>query len=238
MQSLCVAPAYQQGSTNAVDHTLTALRDMEEQLESATSTSFYTYSVTEELDTDWHDYDDSSSDEISYIEACLEELYNKGKTADGDAWIIPDGVEYWGYGRGHVSWTSPDGSQTLWGARVIHTPSQSLVSDPIETYYNLVIHEMGHNLGASHEHGDYDDSSGQIADVTPMATVYAYGKDDHNDTCWENSGGKSDAPDDFCWESNKTDDYLCDHFTCEDTCRHTTSMAYCAKSNIEDNTPL
>ena len=74
------------------------------------------------------------------------------------------------------------------------------MSDPLETYRNLAIHEMGHNLGVVHEKGDYSVGT-NMENVTPMATVYAYNGYGFNDTCFEPSKA---LPDNFCTETNSS----------------------------------
>lgn len=241
---LNVAIENDMGSTNAYSDTEYAIKDMVDQLNNNTSTSFTYYGVSTPLDTDMNSYGDGTTGEKNYIRDCLKELYNQGDAIDGDAWVISDGAEVWGYGRGGVTY-EPDSSTTIYGARAFHTPSQTAVADPREFYYNLAMHEMGHNLSADHNKGGYteywDGSNYRIEDVTPMASIYVYTEDNHTDACWENSNGESHAPDSFCnGQANKTMSSLfCDHDTCEAKCRHSTlSLTSCTYSDIDDSTPL
>lgn len=241
-QWLCVAPANGMGSTSAISDSKHAITNMRDQLNDETSHTYHYYDTDDPLSPHGSEYSDDAEGEKQYIRDCLQELYERGTAMVGDSWLIPDGWEVYGYGRGHVSWSPPDADGQIMGARVIHTPSQWFVTDPKETYYNLAIHEMGHNLSAWHHMGDYDtyyDGDYRIRDVTPMGTVYVYTDDGHNDTCWENSNNRSGAPDDFCGRT--VQDYLgkfCDHNTCEATCRHDMTMSSCTVSAIEDNTPI
>lgn len=72
--------------------------------------------------------------EVEYIEEVLRELYREGVAIDGDAWIIGDSFESYGYGHGGVS-ISPWGSK-IYGGRVLHTPSNLSVGDPVRVYKN------------------------------------------------------------------------------------------------------
>ena len=241
---LNVAIENDMGFTNAYSHIKYAIQDMVDQLNNRTSNSFNYYGVESPLDVDMAEYGDDAEAEKQYIRDCLEELYNENHAIDGDAWVIADGAEVWGYGRGGIEY-KPDSSTTIYGARAFHTPSQTAVADPLEFYHNLAMHEMGHNLTADHNKGDYteywDGSEWRIKDVTPMASIYVYTSDDHNDSCWENGKGKSHAPDSLCnGRENKTMSIkFCNHWTCEAVCRHDTlRLASCAVDDIEDSTPL
>lgn len=241
---LNVAIENEMGSTNAYSHTEYAIKDMVNQLNNNTSNSYTYYGVDSPLDTDKDSYSDTSSAEIDYVKDCLKELWNEGHAIDGDAWIISDGAEKWGYGRGSIEY-SPDSDTTIYGARAVHTPSQTFVDDPIEFYHNLAMHEMGHNLTAWHNDGGYrkywNGSEYRIDNVTPMASIYVYTSDDHTDACWENSGGESNAPDSFCdgQENKSMSIKFCDHSSCGDKCRHDTlNLTQCTIDQIESNTPL
>lgn len=239
-QVICSAVQSAISDSKAESHLHTAIDDMVNQLDNEANGAFVHYKSNVTVDT--HPTDDFSN-ERDYIEACLEEIDEKGELWDGDAWIIADGYDKrpnkFGYGYGNVSYHNSDGEMAV-GARVLHTPSQWVVVDPIETFYNLAIHEAAHNLGADHEHGIYQSSDDLIRDVSPMATSYTYEYDDIGDefdTCW---AGGSTPPSSFCKgvPNHAADGYCGGSTGCKDECRHSTKMSDCTISVIESNYPI
>lgn len=173
-------------------------------------------------------------DESGYIEDALQELHDANFTQDGDTWLIVDDFETYGYGRGGVMYEPEGSSQTLYGARALYTPEVLLASDPVETFYNFAIHEMGHNFYTDHGDGSYAEIFGDVANVTPMATAYTHAGVD-TDTCVSGSGV---VPSNFCQDKeNYRDDLGWCGNSCTDTCRHTKVMTTCTKNVIESNTP-
>jgi hypothetical protein len=182
--------------------------------------------------------------EVDYIKKCLQQLYDAGEVVDGDAWIIIDGWENYGYGYGGVPYDVPGTNITLWGARVLYTPS-NFPADPVEVTHNIAIQEIGHCFGADHGDGTYrytitSGGSKSGYDVTPMATAYT--ETDNvifgSDTCW--SGGET-APPSFCGGLDNYQLYNWCHdtsFLCSDPCRHDIQMTYCTKAQIDSAAPL
>lgn len=106
------------------------------------------------------------------------------------------------------------------------------------------MHEMGHNFYTDHEDGNYaldPEGTDEVFNVSPMATIYVYTEDGHNDSCWENAKGESHAPDGFCGGLDNKDALVakfCDHDTCGDPCRHNTiGLTSCTMNAIENHTP-
>lgn len=229
-QWLCTTIRDEMSNTSARSDVQTGTTHMRDQLnhDSNVSTTFEQYDSSYDVTVD-------TSDEIQYIKDALQELYNNGETVDGDAWIIVDGADTWGYGRGGVKYTTDDGAQTLWGARVFHTPSQLSANDPVQTFYNLTIHELAHCFKADHEDGSYDDrDTNNARNATPMATAYTYDDDDSVDTCWEGGGTIPSTFD--CGPDNRKVESWCGN--CGDTCVHQVGMTSCTRSTIDSFSPL
>lgn len=177
-----------------------------------------------------------SVSEQEYVRQILREVANNVGVVDGDAWIFADGAEAYGYGLGGVR--EVVNGKTLYGARVLHTPSQTFVPDPRETFYNLAMHEMSHNFAAEHEDGGYELNSGVASNVSPMATAYTY-VDNRFFDLWDTCAPGADAPpSDFnCGPSNRAGNRWCGGRDCTDTCKHQTVMTNCAKRVIDSNAP-
>lgn len=208
----------------------TALDSMAKQLNDwTTEVDYYTYVPSYEIKKDPCSLCES---EASYIEGCVEELIDAGYVISGDVWVVVDGAEAYGYGRGDVE-VSYNGTDA-WGARALYTPS-NWGDDPVETFYNLVIQEAGHCFEAYHRHGTYwDPSWGPIYDVSPMATCYTYNANGDVDTCYE---GSATPPDSFCGgDSNDINESWCGG--CGDPCRHTKYMSACTLDRIVAYSPL
>ena len=242
--------------SNALSDLEQAVGDMTSQLNQDPNidTEFATYSPSPNVvSTKPADF----SSEETYLENVLEELDGAGVILDGDLVIIADSGAFgdgigdqFGYGYGGATW-SPSGSDaTYTGSRVLHTPSQIGVGDPVETFYNLAIHEVAHGLSSNgdadkdHEDGEYQITGGPDGqtvslDVSPLATAYTYVNEvggilgPNVDTDWQ---GGSDVPESFCNFDNFIGEEWCGGEA--DPCRHTTEMSSCIKSKIDDGTPL
>jgi len=204
-------------------------------------TTFYTLHLSYEVSTQPKNY----SSEEAYVKEALEELYNAGKLLDGDSVIIADSAatggnfNVFGYGSGNWTWSPSGSNEQFTGARVLHTPSQFGVDDPVETFYNLAIHEVAHGFtGVDHSLGGYSTSydNGDIVaeDVSPLATAYTYTNGDVVDTDY---AGRSTPPNSFC---DNVSNYYADKWCggSANPCRHTTQMTDCTKNEIDSNTPL
>lgn len=232
-QYLCTAINDNLGNTTAAADISEGTEHMREQLNnvSSVSTSFG------QFDSNHQVTEPTEGDEIQYVKDCLQELYEAGQTIDGDAWIIADGADFdlWGYGRAIGRYVTDDGQQELWGARVIHTPSQLAVPDPIDTFYNLTIHELSHLFTVDHIDGSYSRKDNLARLASPMATAYTYDNDDEPDSCYE---GSATPPDNFnCGPENRIQENWCDA-GCADACRHQVGMTDCTLDIIDNNAPL
>lgn len=215
------------------------------------SHSFTHYQPSYQTEKDPGNYDNESE----YIRDTLAELAGEGYTEDGDAWIIADGYDDhngFGYGAAGEEYWTKKYENGVWmrdekytGGRVLHTPSQWVIPDPVTVFKCLAIHEMCHNLGAEHNDGTYeiewDGSTARGKNISPMATAYTYVDEDEGDrfdTCWAGTGRK---PDDFC--ETKPNDYV-DEWIDEgsgcntDRGRHTLQITDCTAEDIDRESPL
>jgi len=232
-------------NTTAASDLATAANDMVNQMDGRDGTDFWHWKTGYVVQTDPFLYDS----EEAYLKDALKEIYNSSLVVlDGDAIIIADstgislnGLEDFGYGFGGVAWSPPDSDDTIFGARVNHTPSQIGTADPVETFYNLAIHELAHTFSDQkaffdHEDGKYWFDVGNLTSsfVSPLATAYTYTVDGESDTDW---GGGSDVPDSFdCGPENHAGSEWCGDV--KDPCRHDTTMSDCIKNEIDQATPL
>lgn len=168
-----------------------------------------------------------------FVRECLRVLHREGVADPGDAWVIVDTIRRFGYGSGRHSVEASDGGR-IHGARVFFTPSSPFLDDPLETFRNLAVHEMGHVLGAGHAHGSYDADGGIASDVTPMATAYAGIDDGECDTTIPGSG---DWPAEFC-DGTENEEVGTWCGGAADGCRHDPRLTRCTVDAIADATPL
>lgn len=247
-QALCVA-IHSSGvnDSDARSHTNTAINDMIGQLhaDSKVTNTFYRFTTSYRLKTPYPSFSDTLTktqrleQEKQFIEECARELYGEGLVVPGDAWLVVDGLNRAGYGGSDVPLTI-DGKHFRTN-RVLHTPSQTTVPDPLETYIGLAMHEIAHCLEVGHSRGGYrlrTDGNDQIADrVSPMATCYVNRRPqvgDDSDTC---AKGTANPPTSFC---SGTTNHAADRFCggCTNTCRHVRTLTRCTKDRIQARTPI
>lgn len=193
----------------------------------------------------WDSYETISpggyTDEDSYVRACLEEIADAGEASPGDCWLFVDSFWKFGYGGTYSgSYTLSSGGR-IWGARVAYSPMHPLLEDPLETHWNLAIHEMAHLMGGNHNDGCFAGSSDGIYDVTPMATAYVRDRSGDSDTTWDGSGtvpDRFDCSSENSYPSQQNHSYSGYCGRPDDACRHTVTMSGSTIKDIESATPI
>lgn len=212
----------------------TTLDELANQLNSAQSYSYSTYGPDDHNWSPSPSYTDSGDKDYLYnFRDELETAHNNGEitVVDEDVWWILDAFESYGYG---LSWTNFEIDLDGDGTRESHVNVARSLSmgnvwvdpDPNKLTTSMGMHEMGHLLGAEHNHGNYGfDSSGDINDVTPMASAYVRAIDTmQSDTCGAGSGKQVDT---FCsGRPNETRYTYCGD--CQYWCSHIWTLDQCA----------
>lgn len=225
----------------------TSLSEMASQMDSYSST--YTYGSYGPGTHGWdaHPKKSNASSEREYLEFFAQRVAEAHRNdqivaVDGDAWIIIDAFEDYGYGRaiGSVSVDlTGDGNKDskLYVARAL-SMDDSMWSDPVRCTTSFTIHELGHLFGPEHWHGEYGyGSSGNVKDISPMATAYVRddSSNEYPDTCYGGTGKQVDD-ETFCDGASNYVGAYCG--LCTDFCRHDFPMSSCTKNLIEQATPL
>jgi len=229
-----------------------ALDSAESEMDSYSNSHYYrSYGPDQHSTTVRPSYSSSSDDpEKDYLRDFADELGKEARAENltlyqGDCWIILDNMYDWGYGYTLGSQTVDNGDNdvTIKVGRALdlkNSPSPEPNNDTIA----IIKHNIGHCMelsGASgHSKGKYEyDSSGYVANVSPMARSYLYASEDSgnylSDTCGGGSGGK---PSDF--DCGSQSNYIKYDYCggCDSGCRHVNTYSDCAKSAIESNTPV
>jgi len=229
-----VSTAAAQGADDNIDVVESEADEMASWLENYTDTgiSFNRWDFGE-LGINDNDY----SDESTFAQAATEYVAENRAVTDGENVIIGHEIAEWGYGSDNYTYTNSSG-QKIWGCIVY---VGHLVQDWTKRVFTW--HELAHNFGAEHKHGDYStDSYDNVTEVTPMLAAYIRDSEDDCGLSYYYSDlgcGTGNVPDQvdhydgaYCGDTNKENDptpgdagspsYPHDH------------LNYCAEEAIED----
>lgn len=146
---------------------------LDNNLETSTDISFYRWDFGE-IPVNDGDYAEGDSGEDNFGNDALQYIGENEPVTDGENIIIGHEIASWGYGGDGFTYTNSSG-QKIWGSVVY---IGHLVQDWTKRVFTW--HELAHNYGAKHRHGDYSTNSyDTVTEVTPMLASYI--RDDDGD---------------------------------------------------------
>jgi hypothetical protein len=209
---------------------------LDNNLETSTDISFYRWDFGE-IPINDGEYGEGQSGQNNFANDALQHIGENRAVVDGENILIGHEIASWGYGGDGYTYTNSDGKK-IWGSVVY-------IGQYVQDWTKRVFtwHELAHNYGAKHEHGDYStNSNNKITAITPMLVSYIrdpYGN--CNTECYYGVNftacGSGFVPSnvDTCSSNKPNDPTDGDYVDCGvNTTYHHDHLNYCAEEAMED----
>lgn len=131
-------------------------------------------------------YGDDNQSEDLFVRYIINYLHNENQLLTWDNVVIAHDELWWGYGNDQVY---IDGPYTAAGCAVCAYQHGPIFPWEVAGF---TWHELGHGYGATHRHGDFDDTGVEYTNLTPMCWSYLHQPHDplvqDASTTWEGTG--------------------------------------------------